>query len=222
MNGDSLPMPSLLRMSFVLWLPLSLALAGQTITEYTFDQAPIGATPVGFTFGSMRQPEPGRWTVQKREPSNVLCHERDDSTGYSLAIAQGVAPSDLVITVRLRLTEGARTGGLVWRYLDDQHYYTLALDLVRGEVALYRIHGGNRFQLEIENGLELNPDEWHVLKVAHTGRTIRASLGGVRVFEDDDHRNRWPDQPTRVGLLATGNSAVEFDDLRVAPRSDHR
>ena len=206
----------------VLWLPLSLALAGQTITEYTFDQALVGVKPEGFTFGSMRQPEPGRWTVQQREPGNVLCHERDDSTGYSLAIAEGETPSDLIVTVRVRLTEGARTGGLVWRYLDDQHYYTLALDLVRGEIALYRIHGGNRFRLEFEDGLELDPDAWHTLKVMHTGRTIRAYVSGVGVFEDDDHRNRWPDQPTRVGLLATGHSAVEFDDLRIAPRSDRR
>jgi hypothetical protein len=208
-------------MSIVLWLPLSLALAGQTITEHTFDKAPVGVSPPGFTFGSMRQPGPGRWTVQKRELGAVLCHERDESTGYSLAIAHGVAPSDLVISVRLRLTDGARTGGLVWRYLDDQHYYSLALDLARGEIALYRIHGGNRIRLEFEDDLELDAEAWHILKVAHTGGTIKALLGGVRVFENDHRRNRWPDQPSRVGLLATGNSAVEFDDLRIAAR-DHR
>jgi hypothetical protein len=209
-------------MSLVFWLPLSLALAGQTITEHNFDDAPPGASPPGFTFGSMRQPEPGRWTVQKRDLEQVLFHERDASTGYSLAIAEGLAPPDVVLTVRLRLTDGARTGGLVWRYLDDRHYYSLALDLARGEIALYRIHQGHRNTLESEDGLELDAEAWHMLKVVHTGSTIRASLGGVRVFEDEDRRNRWPDQPSRVGLLATGNSAVEFDDLRITPRSDHR
>jgi hypothetical protein len=215
-------MPVSFRTSIVLWLPLSLALAGQTITEHNFNEEAVGASPAGFTFGSMRQAEPGRWTIQKRDLESVLFHERDASTGYSLAIAEGLTPPDIVVTVRLRLTEGARTGGLVWRYLDDRHYYSLVLDLAQGEVALYRIHQGHRNTLESEDGLELDPEAWHLLKVVHTGTTIRASLGGVRVFEDEDGRNRWPDQPSRVGLLATGNSAVEFDDLRIAPRSDRR
>lgn len=215
-----MPVPS--RMSFVFWLPLSLALAGQAPTEHTFDQAPPGASPPGFTFGSMRQPEPGRWTVQKREADIFLSHERDDSTGYSFAIAPGAAYADLIVTVRLRLHDGARTGGLVWRYLDDRHYYALLLDLAQGEITMYRINEGHRVTLEMEDGLELDANAWHMLKVVHTSDTIRVSLGGVRVFEDENRRNRWPDQPGRVGLIATGNSNAEFDDLRITPRSERR
>jgi hypothetical protein len=215
-------MSTFLRMSLVLWLPLSLALAGQTITEHTFEQEPVGVSPAGFTFSSMRQPEPGRWTVQKREEAGVLCHDRDESTGYSLAVADDRAPADLIVTARLRLTEGARTGGLVWRYLDDRHYYALALNLARGEIVLYRIHAGHRITLARQDDLEIDPDAWHTLKVLHAGGTIRALLGGVRVFDYEDGRDRWPDRPSRVGLIATGDSGVEFDDLRIAPRSDRR
>ena len=93
---------------------------------------------------------------------------------------------------------------------------------MRGEINLYRIHNGNRILLEYEDDLELDPEAWHLLKVVHSGGTIRASISGVRVFEDDDRRHRWPDQPSRVGVLATGHSGVEFDDLRIAPRSDRR
>jgi hypothetical protein len=61
-----------------------------------------------------------------------------------------------------------------------------------------------------------------VLKVVHTNETIRASIGGIRVFDDNHHFNRWPTEPSRVGLIATGHSGAEFDDLHVAPRSERR
>jgi hypothetical protein len=129
-----------------------------------------------------------------------------------------VAPADLAATVRLRLTDGARTGGLVWRYVDDRHYYAVLLNLGQSEISLYRINEGHLITLEAEDGLELDPDAWHVLKVVHGQGTIRVLLGGVRVFENDDHRNHWPDRPSRVGLIATGNSTAEFDDFRIFDR----
>jgi hypothetical protein len=209
------------RFAVVVWLPLSLALASQAGTERDFDQIPPGASPPGFTFGSMRQPEPGRWTVQQADGNGFLCHERDESTGYSLAIAEGAAPANLVMTVRVRLTEGARAGGLVWRYLNDKHYYSLILDLNQRRIALVRVSSGHHIVLDAEDDLELDANAWHTLKVVHVGKTVRASLGGVHVFEDEDRRNAWGDEATRVGVIATGNSRVEFDDLRVAPRGDH-
>lgn len=207
----------------VVGVPLGFALLGQAAIEHTFDQLPAGATPPGFTFGKMRQPEPGHWIIQRDQDNGVLCHERDGWTGYSLAIADGTSPTDLAVTVRLRLTEGARAGGLVWRYLDDQHYYALVLDLAKGTIAMYRVFGGHHIQLEFEDDLELDPDAWHTLKVVHTGANVRAMLGGVRVFEEEDRRYKWSDEPSRVGVIATGNSRVEFDDLRVVARDgNHR
>jgi hypothetical protein len=118
--------------------------------------------------------------------------------------------------MRLRFVDGARAGGLVWRYVDDNHYYTLILDMAKGEIAVYRVSNGHRVLLEVEDDLELDSDAWHTLKVVHTDESVRAMLGGVRVFEDRDRTNRWSGGATRVGLIATGNSGVEFDDLRIA------
>jgi hypothetical protein len=202
-------------------VPLSLAIGNQAMVEHTFNDVPVGGSPPGFTFASMRQKEPGRWTVQKREADTVLFHERDALTGYSLAIAGAKSPSDLVATVRVRFIDGARAGGLVWRYVDDQHYYALILDMAKHDISLVRVSGGNRILLEHEDDLELDPQAWHSLKVVHAEQVIRVMLGGVRVFEDNDRRNRWTSGPSGVGLIATGNSGVEFDDLRITPRTTH-
>jgi hypothetical protein len=169
---------------FALCVPLGLALGNQAPITYTFNETPIGTTPAAFTFGSMRQKEPGRWTVQKRDADIVLFHARDPLTGFSLAIPEVKTGPDVAVTVRLRFVDGARAAGLVWRYLDESHYYSLILDMGRGEIAVHRVSGGNRVGLEFEKDLELDPTGWHTLKIVHSGDTFRAMLGGVRDFED--------------------------------------
>ena len=214
--------PALLLLA--LCLPLGLAFGNQAPITYTFNEAPIGTTPAGFTFGSMRQKEPGRWTVQKRDADIVLFHARDRLTGFSLAIPDVKTGPDVAVTVRIRFVDGARAAGLIWRYLDESHYYSLILDMSRSEIAVHRVSGGNRVGLEVEKDLELDPTGWHTLKIVHTGDTFRAMLGGVRVFEDTDRRNRLADPANRVGLIATGHSGVEFDDLKITPiasKTDH-
>jgi hypothetical protein len=52
----------------------------------------------------------------------------------------------------------------------------------------------------------------------HIGETVRASLGGVHVFEDEDRRNAWGDEATRIGVIASGNGRAEFDDIHISPR----
>lgn len=204
------------RILFALSLPLSLAFGNQSHVAHTFDEAALGASPPGFTFGSMRQKAPGLWTVQKRDADIVLYHERDELTGFSLAIADTKTSGDLAVTMRLRFVDGARAGGLVWRYVDDNHYYTLILDMTKGDIALYRVSNGHRVLLELEDDLELDAQTWHTLKVVHTDESVRAMLGGVRVFEDRDRTNRWTGGASRVGVIATGNSGVEFDDLKIS------
>jgi hypothetical protein len=181
----------------------------------SFDEEKPGSTPAGFSFGSMRQPQPGRWLIRRAGSDTFLAHEPDESTGYALAIAPNQTPEHVSVSVRVRLAGGARTGGLVWRYLDDQHYYSLVLDVNAGSLALYRISGGHRIRLELEDDVDLDPGAWHVLKVVHTGSDMRAYLGGISVFDDEDRRPRWAASPNRVGVLATGNSEIHFDDLHV-------
>ena len=198
----------------------ALASAGQPDTVVDFDHDKVGAPPAGFVFAAMRQPTPGTWLVRKTGPATYLEHETDGSAqGYALAVYDGPTWRDLTVSVRLRLSGGRRAGGLVWHFVDSQHYYAAVLDLAQGELSLYRMAGGNRIRMEFEDDLELDPDAWHTMKVTHTAKSTRVSLGGIRVFEDA-HRGQDRPDAGKVGVIAAGDALAGFDDLRVdVPRN---
>jgi hypothetical protein len=202
------------------WLVVGIAADTQDATVLGFDHEKAGAPPPGFVFAAMRQPAPGSWVVRRTGTAGYLAHETDATAqGYALAVYDGPPQRDVAVTVRLRLSGGRRLGGLVWHYTDHQHYFAAVLDLSRREISLYRIAGGNRIRMEIEGDLELDPDAWHTMKVAHTGRHVRVSLGGIRVLDDDRRGQDRPDTG-RVGLIAAGDAHVWFDDLRIeTPRN---
>jgi hypothetical protein len=197
------------------------AVAHQSVQ--TFDAAQAGQPPEGFTFAAMRQAAPGTFVVRHAGASGYLVHAATaGAKGFSIAIANGEPLSDLVISVRLRLSGGARAGGVVWRYVDPQNFYAAVLDLDRGELSLFRVTGGNMIKIEEEEDLELDRDAWHMLKVVHEDAQVRVSLGGIRVFTDDERRHNRLLPQGRAGLLAAGNADVAFDDLRIAPDRGRR
>jgi hypothetical protein len=199
------------------WLVVGAATQTPDAMTLTFDQDKVGAPPPGFAFAAMRQPGPGSWLVERPGSNGHLVHVADRlAQGYALAVYDGPSWRDVNLSVRLRLAGGRRAGGLVWHYVDNQNYYATVLDVTRGELAMYRVAGGNRIRMEFEDDLELDAEAWHTMKIAHTGKSTRVSLGGIRVFEDD-HRGQDRPATGRVGLIAAGDADVWFDDIRIDP-----
>jgi hypothetical protein len=206
----------------VLWAT-SQAAAGQPPRAHTFDDDRPGAAPAGFEFSVMRQEAPGTWLVQRAGANGSLLHRADPAaTGFALALAPAGPLRDLQASVRLRLAGGTRAGGLVWRYTDAAHYYAAVLDLVKAEITVFRVTDGHRVFLESEDGLELDTEAWHTLKIVHDESRIGVSLGGIRVFEERDRRSDRATAPGRTGVIAAGGSEVWFDDLRIEPDRDRR
>ena len=182
----------------------------------TFDHDRAGTPPAGFTFSAMRQPGPGSWIVERQGSQQFLTHGADTSAnGFSLAVNAAVLPAAFMLSAKVRTVGGGRVGGLVWHYQDESNYYALALDLNRRQVSLYRVAAGNRIRLEFAEDLELDRDAWHAIKVIHEGHGTRVLLGGIRVFDHEDRRHEARADDGRAGLLAAGNSAVQYDDLHV-------
>ena len=197
------------------WLVIGVTTGAQQPTVFGFDQEKAGTPPAGFTFAAMRQPAPGAWLVRRAGTNGYLAHDPDiASQGYALAVLDNSPQGELVVSVRLRLAGGRRAGGILWHYVDNQHYYASILDLSRGEISLYRVASGNRSRIEFEDDLELDPEAWHTMKVSHTGRSTRVSLGGIRVFEDT-RRDKDGTGAGRVGLIAAGDADVWYDDFRI-------
>ena len=214
------------RHAFVLSLLLCGSIAAQGAWTLGFDEDRADQPPSGFTLAAMRQSDAGRWVVQRTGDGGHLVHRADPAaSGFALAVVDRQAPTDLALSARLRFNGTSRVGGLVWRYHNDQNYYSLLLDLNRGALAVYRITAGNRVQLDIQDELELDPSAWHTLKVVHVGADIRVILGGVRVFDEQDRRSERREASGRVGFITTGASEIWFDDLHVSvaePKRSHR
>ena len=183
----------------------------------TFDEDAAGSPPPGFTFATARQQKTARWTVRSEGAGqHHLVHMADAAAagGFSLAVLDAAHPAQFRLSARVKLAEGERVGGLVWRYQDAENFYLAALDLVAQNLALYRVTRGNRIQLEDEDDLELDPAAWHTLRVVHDEDDIRVSLGGIGVMRT---RDRTPPTGGRAGVWSGGAATSSFDDVRVEP-----
>jgi hypothetical protein len=206
----------------VAWAAWQMA-AGQPAATHTFDQEGPGPLPAAFELAAMRQDTPGTWLLRRDGANGVLVHQGAASaSGFALALAPAAPLRDVQTSVRLRLTSGARAGGLAWRYADASNFYGAILDLAKGELVLFRVTAGNRTFLELEDDLELDPAAWHTLKVVHEESRIQVSLGGIRVFEERNRRSEQDAAPGKTGVISAGAAEVWFDDLRIVPARDRR
>lgn len=158
-----------------------------------------------------------RWSVGREGNDHVLVHEGKAAPpdSFAVAVLSGTQYTDVQVSVRLKATGGGRIAGLVWKYQDPNNHYSAQLDLVRQEVAMYRVVSGNRIRLEREDDLELDPDAWHTLRVRQEDGDMRVYLGGIRLFTE---RDRQPRASASVGIWVAGDSTVMFDDFRVEER----
>ena len=194
---------------------LALSTARAQVVVRSFDDETAGMPPQGFVFAAARQAAAGRWMVRADAPGQQhLLHLADAAAGggFSLAVLDTAHPEQLRLSARLKIPEGERVGGLVWRYQDAENFYIVALDLRAQDLALYRVVRGNRIRLEDEDDLELDPAAWHTLRVVHDEDDIRVSLGGIGVMRT---RDRTLMAGGRAGVWAGGATTAWFDDLRV-------
>jgi hypothetical protein len=201
-----------------------VALASTSAQEAlrSFDQDSIGSSPAGFSFAVARLPAAGRWHVAADGANRFLAHMVDAGAGdgFAMALLDGTAPANLRLSARVRLDDGSRVGGLVWRYQDPDNFYAVALDLTAQHIALYRVARGNRIRLESENDLELDRSAWHTVRVEDTEGRIRVALGGIGVMRA---RARDTDAGEgRAGVWSAGNAGSAFDDVSVRPAERDR
>jgi hypothetical protein len=201
----------------VIAIALAFAGARAQVVVRTFDEDPVGGAPPGLTFAIARQQTPGRWFVRAEGPNHYLTHLADSAAagGFSLAVLDTPHPAQMRASVRLKLSEGERVGGLVWRYQDAENFYLAALDLRVQELALYRVVRGNRIRLDDEDELELDVSAWHSVRVVQDDDDIRVSLGGIGVIRARDRTAA--EEGGRAGVWSGGGATAWFDDLRVEP-----
>ena len=186
----------------------------------TFDDLPLGAAPDGFFFAGARQASPGVWEVTGAGAKRHLMHLADPSVtmrGISVAGLNAPAPADIRISTRLRLIDGDRAGGLIWRYRDSADFYFVSVFLAAREAALIRVTAGNRITLDRAKDIDLDSDAWHSVTVVHYGDQILAQVDGIAVLRA---RDRMLTDGGRAGVWSAGNSTTAFDDITIEDRPE--
>lgn len=196
-------------------LALSAGTARQSSQTWTFDAPPAGTGLTGFEFIAFRQPAPGDWSLGHVASRSVLQHAPADTSGWSLAVAAPASAQNFRLSARIRLRGAPHVGGLVVGYTDARHFTAVLLDIEDGELSLYRVWDGNRIELDDRDGLDLDPDGWHTMKVSILDGRTTVAIGGIRVLEHTDRRHS--PGVGRVGLVAAGRTFAAFDDLTLEP-----
>lgn len=205
--------------------PSGFAQQGQKVTvseilgerkECYFEDDKPGELPANFQVALTGKGEPSRWIVKKIEnaPSadNVVVQTKLDATGhrFPLLIINGVSYKDFMVFTRFRSEGGSveQSGGLVFKYKDNNNYYVLRASVLEGNVRLYKMVSGNQTQIG-EKNLKVNFKEWHLLKVICKADKIQCFFNNNKIFEVSDETF----DMGSVGLWTKSDAYTFFDDL---------
>ncbi len=210
--------------SMLVFLLAPTALSAEVID---FQATAPGTAPEGWTISMTHTGGSPRWAIERDTSAaagaQVLAQLSDDPTSgrFPLAIYDGVELTDGELRVRLRPLSGEvdRSGGLVWRYRDDNNYYVVRANALENNVVLYKVENGRRSSLSPvgragEYGVKhtVPSGQWSTLGVAFAGTRFTVSFDGDPLFEVEDSTFAGPG---RVGLWTKADSVTYFDDFEV-------
>ena len=185
-----------------------------------FESAP-GTTPPGFVPTLTGEGLPSTWTVtsDSTAPSGtrVLVQSSRDDNGFRfpLCIHEGFVAKDVALSVRFKTVGGRmnRSGGLVFRWQDEDHYYLTRFNSLEDNVNFYEYdRPGHR---TLETGayhLVILEEEWHTLRVEARGSHFKVWYDGKLQYELDDGGIA---AAGKVGLWTKSDSVTYFDDFTV-------
>jgi hypothetical protein len=203
------------------WISVGLlASAGRVVT---FNAAAVGHAPAGWTVAMTHTGAQPRWEVRQDDsapiPPYVLVQFSADhhNDRCPLAIFDGVNLRDCDVSVRVKLVSGLedQSGGLVWRYRDPNNYYLARTDALSRNVAIYKVHNGERLPIATAVPHDIEPNAWNILKVSVRGSRFQVYVNHRRILQADDMTFGGPG---RVGLWTVADSVTSFDDFRVYPK----
>ncbi|MDR4509531.1 MAG: hypothetical protein MRJ65_15105 [Candidatus Brocadiaceae bacterium] len=186
--------------------------------ECNFDWDKDGDFPRGFKSALTGKGNPGRWFVMKIEHAptndNVVVQVKHDKTDYRfpLLILDDVDYKDATAWVWFRAIDGQvdQSGGLVFRYKDENNYYVLRANALENNVRLYKVVNGKRIQIGSKN-TPVTANEWHLLKVLYDGNRLACFYENTKIMEimDDTFDSG------SIGLWTKSDSYTYFDTLVV-------
>jgi hypothetical protein len=102
------------------------------------------------------------------------------------------------------------SGGLLFRYVDDQNFYLLSAGCPSDYFALSRVLKGKMETLK-QSVVPTDRDTWYKLKVSAQGGHFMCYDGSKMVFDFDDNKIA----KGRIGLWSRDDSQAQFDDVKI-------
>lgn len=209
----------------LLCLAVCATLANAQIKRVTFDDAPVGAPPTGWTLTKTGKGSPV-WRVEAdaSAPSQPNVLKQSGEATYPLALFDATNLRDGFVEVKFKPVSGRedQAGGVVWRADNADNYYICRANALENNVVLYKTEKGKRSSLDIvgRSGgygtkTEVARNQWHTLRVEFAGKRFKVFFDGKPLFEVEDSTFT---EAGKVGLWTKADSVTLFDDFAFGPQ----
>lgn len=215
--------------SFLLLIALVFLISGAAQAEtINFESDSIGPLPSDWTSAMTHSGGPPQWEIVRDDTSpsqpHVLAQLSSDNTRrrYPLAVLNKVSGKNGDLRVKFKAVSGEvdASGGLVWRYLDENNYYVVRANALEDNLVLYKVENGNRSSLAPKGtaretygvGTNVSAQTWHTIRVAFQGSLFTVYFNGEKLFEVEDTTFT---AAGKVGLWTKADSVTHFDDFQV-------
>lgn len=183
---------------------------------WTFSADDVDKVPSGWEVAQTGEGNGSEWKVvaDGSAPSNsgfVLAQTAESPRSiFNLCVVEDASYRDVKLSVAFRSIAGKvdQGGGLVWRYVDPNHYYICRFNPLEDNLRIYKVIVGRRKQLASVDA-ELAGDQWHTLTVTMQEDLIVCDVEGTQLSVRDATLT----DAGRVGLWTKADAQTHFDSL---------
>jgi hypothetical protein len=208
-------------MSVSAWLA-AFGLVASSAQVFTFDREVIGKAPAGWSVAMTNRGAAPKWEVlrdqtARTQPYVLAQISRDPNRDRApLAVLDTMSLRDGEVSVRLKFVAGKdQSGGVVWRYRDENNYYVAHANATSGAIAVDKVEKGRRIPIFAGVKHNVPSDAWMILKVWARGDRFQVYLDHRRIIQGEDRTFL---SPGKVGLWTVADAVAYFDDFRVLAR----
>jgi hypothetical protein len=177
-----------------------------------FDAVKPGTLPKDWTCGVTGKGSP-IWKVEAdgTAPSQPNVLKQSGSGTFPWCVKQSARITDGFVEVKFKPLAGRedQAGGVIWRFNDGETYYIARANALENNVSLYHVENGRRITIKYVNA-PVATNQWHLLRVEFSGKTINVSFDGKRYMGLEDKQISGSGA---VGVWTKADSATAFDDF---------
>lgn len=189
--------------------------------EWNFEAGSPEQVLQGFTIHTGDGTQEGSWMVEEDVSAPSRTHVMRQSLScqgeecYHLLVANDLEGDYLDLSVRLKMMQESSPGfaGLAFSVQDARNFYAAVVHPPSKQVLVYAVEDGKPREIG-KAEMILSDKEWHSLRIE---RYTIVSKEVIEVFFDNHMLLSLYDQsfgPGKLGLVAMGNGAFSFDNLR--------